>query len=252
MSGPVGTDDRQQANSAIGDQTVYNRKGLKMTREFQKAGGFSAIAMAACYLIGFAMFIFVLDSSGYSGPSGSVAFAADHAFQLFLTMLVIYVLASLFLIVLLLALNDRLKAHAPVVMQTATAVGIIWAAIVLVSGMLSILGADSVTRLAETDPERAATVWLAIGIVQNVLGGGTEFVGGVWITLVSLTGLRHRGLPRALNLFGLVIGLAGIVTIYPDFEPLNAVFGLSQIVWFLGVGVVMLPRKSCELMPSAA
>lgn len=42
--------------------------------------------------------------------------------------------------------------------------------------MLSILGADSVTRLAETDTERAATVWLAVGIVQNVLGGGTELV----------------------------------------------------------------------------
>jgi hypothetical protein len=223
-----------------------------MSPELQKAGGFSAIAMAACYLIGFAMFIFVLDSSGYSGPSGSVAFAADHAFQLFLTMLVIYVLAGLFLVVLVLALNDRLKAHAPDVMQIATAVGIIWAAIVLVSGMLSILGADSVTRLAETDPERAATVWLAVGIVQNVLGGGTEFVGGVWITLVSLAGLRRRGLPRALNLFGVLIGLAGIVTIYPDFEPLNAVFGLSQIVWFVWVGVVMLARKSREPMPSAA
>ena len=82
--------------------------------------------------------------------------------------------------------------------------------------MLSIRGADSVTRLAETDTERAATVW-----------------------------------PRALNLFGLVIGLAGIVTIYPDFEPLNAVFGLSQIVWFVWVGVVMLARRSPELMPSA-
>jgi hypothetical protein len=34
-----------------------------MSPELQKAGGFSAIALAACYLIGFAMFIFVLDSS---------------------------------------------------------------------------------------------------------------------------------------------------------------------------------------------
>jgi len=54
-----------------------------------------------------------------------------------------------------------------------------------------------------------------------------------------------------LNLFGVFIGLAGIVTIYPDFEPLNAVFGLSQIVWFIWVGVVMLARRSPELMPSA-
>ena len=108
--------------------------------------------------------------------------------------------------------------------------------------MLSIRGADSVTRLAETDTERAATVWLAVGIVQNVLGGNT---------LASLAGLRRRGLPSALNLFGVFIGLAGIVTIYPDFEPLNAVFGLSQIVWFIWVGVVMLARRSPELMPSA-
>lgn len=217
-----------------------------MAQDFQKTGGIAAIAMAACYLIGFAMFVFVLDSSGYSGPSGSVAFAADHKFQLILTMLASYVLVSLALIVLVLALNDRLKAHAPVLMQAATAVGIIWAAIVLVSGMLFILGADSVTRLAETDPERAATVWRAVGIVHDALGGGTEFVGGVWILLISLAGLSHRGLPNVLNLFGLVIGLVGIVTIYPDFEPLNAVFGLSQIIWFLWASVVMLSRKSGE------
>lgn len=55
-----------------------------------------------------------------------------------------------------------------------------------------------------------------------------------------------------MNLFGVFIGLAGIVTIYPDFDPLNAVFGLSQIVWFVWVGVEMLARKSNKLKPSAA
>ncbi len=50
--------------------------------------------------------------------------------------LLMYVVFGLFLIVLTLALHERMKAGAPALMQMATAVGIIWAGSLIASGML--------------------------------------------------------------------------------------------------------------------
>jgi len=63
---------------------------------------------------------------------------------------------------------------------------------------------------------------------------------------VSWAALRGGGLPKALNYLGVVIGVAGIVTVVPALDVLTDVFGLSQIVWFAWLGIVML-RDSSKL-----
>lgn len=51
-------------------------------------------------------------------------------------------------------------------------------------------------------------------------------------------------LPMWLNVIGLIVGAAGILTLVPALSALGAVFGLTQIVWFIGLGVVLLQRSS--------
>lgn len=79
-------------------------------------------------------------------------------------------------------------------------------------------------------------------MVISGLGGGNEIVGGCWVLLVSIAGLRHRVLPRWLNIAGLVVSLAGIVTAFPPLKEVGALFGLGSILWFVAVGVVLLTR----------
>ena len=62
--------------------------------------------------------------------------------------------------------------------------------------------------------------------------------------LVSWAALRGGGLPKALNILGLVVGVAGLLTLVPGLEMLALVFGLGQIVWFVWVGIVMLRSSS--------
>jgi hypothetical protein len=84
--------------------------------------------------------------------------------------------------------------------------------------------------------------------VQQGLGGETEIVGSLWILLVSWAALRAGGLSRALAYFGVVVSVAGLVTVVPPLRELaGPVFGLGTIVWFAWLGIVML-RSS----PSAA
>jgi len=85
--------------------------------------------------------------------------------------------------------------------------------------------------------------------VANGLGNSNgEILGGLLTLLVSLAALRAGGLPKGLNLLGLLVGAVGIISIIPALtEMMTGVFGLSQIIWFVWLGICML-RPS----PSAA
>jgi hypothetical protein len=90
-----------------------------------------------------------------------------------------------------------------------------------------------------TDPSHAATVWLAISSVLEELVGRIEIVGGIWILLVTWEALLAGRLPRALNHLGVVVGVAGVLTVVPALEVLGIGFRLGEIVWFVWVGIVM-------------
>ncbi len=208
----------------------------------QKVGGVSALIEAAAFVVGFGLFATVLAdlNSEDLDPIQKVAFLADNQAIAFIVYLIIYVVFGVFLVTLSLALYDRLKSGSAAMVQTATAFGLIWAGLVLASGMLRINDLGVVADLYSTDPSQAATVWLALNAVEEALGGVIELPGGLWILLVSWAALRTGGLPRALNYLGMLVGVAGILSIFPAREALVAVFGLGLIVWFVWLGIVML------------
>jgi hypothetical protein len=125
--------------------------------------------------------------------------------------------------------------------QTATVFGLIWAAVIIVAGMIHNVGMGNVVDLYGKDPALAGTVWLAIDSVFAGLGGSNEVLGGIWILLVSWAALRAGEFPRVLNYLGLAIGVAGIVSVVPALaEIFIYIFALGQIVWFVWLGIVML------------
>ena len=115
-------------------------------------GGLAALAEALCYIIGFAIFVFILDFPVNSTPVESVEFLIENRILILSTMSIIYILAALVLTVLVLALHDRMKENSPIAMQVATAVGLIWAGIVVASGMIFNVGADSVISIFALTP----------------------------------------------------------------------------------------------------
>jgi hypothetical protein len=218
-------------------------KGSVKMKNLQKMGGIAALYEAAAYVVAMVGFLLVVDVSGVADPVQKVALMADN--QAFLTILhlITYVIWGLFLVVLALALYDRLKAGSPAMAQTSTAIGLIWAGLVIASGTLYNVGMGTVVDLYSTDPAQAATVWLAIDAVFTGLSG-IEIVGGTWMLLVSWAALRGGELPKTLNYLGVVVGVAGLLTVVPALEMLALVFGLGQIVWFVWLGIVMLRGRT--------
>jgi len=94
---------------------------------------------------------------------------------------------------------------------------------------------------------QAVSAWQAIEPVADALSSGQgELLGGLWVLLVSVAGLRTGALPKALNWLGILIGFAGIVSVVPPLLDAIYVFGLLQIVWLIWVGIVMLRTRPFE------
>jgi len=215
-------------------------------KKLQKMGGIAALYEAGAYLLGFALWIGVLGYSSDLVPAQKVASFVENLNLWYFLNLVVYIVAGLFLVVLALALNDRLKTGSPAIMQIATAIGLIWAGVVVASGMIANIGIESVVSLNATDPAQAASIWAAVDLVRDGLGGGNEILGGVWILLVSWAALRSGGFSKVLNYLGFVVGVAGILSAVPALRELASVFGLTQIIWFIWVGISLLKSNNPE------
>ena len=213
-------------------------------KKLQKMGGIAALYEAGAYLLGFALWIGVLGYSSDLIPAQKVASFVENLNLWYFLNLVVYIVAGLFLVVLALALNDRLKTGSPAIMQIATAIGLIWAGVVVASGMIANIGIESVVNLNATDPAQAASVWAAVDLVRDGLGGGNEILGGVWILLVSWAALRSGGFSKVLNYLGFVVGVAGILSAVPALRELASVFGLTQIIWFIWMGIALLNSEN--------
>ena len=218
-------------------------------KTLQKTGACAALYLAAAYLIGMVIFLAVLDLPSLTDPLQKVALLVEMQTVVFSTNLLMYVFFGVFLVVLSLALYERLKDGAPAIMQAATALGMIWAGSLVASGMVANAGIGPVVALYAADPAQAALSWQGIEIVANGLGNANgEILGGLWTLLVSLAALRAGGLragelPRGLIVLGLLVGVEGILSIFPGLtEMLTGPFGVSQMLWFAWLGIVLLKK----------
>lgn len=210
-------------------------------KTLQKVGGLSALYMAAAHLIGIVIFLVVLDYLSITDPAQKVALNVEKQTVIFSTNLLMYVFFGFALIVLSLALYDRMKSGAPALMQVALAIGIIWAGSLIASGMVANAGLATIVPLYAKDPVQAALTWQGIEAMAGGLGNANgEILGGPLTLLVSLAALRTGGLPKGLNILGLLVGAVGIITIIPALNAMTGVFGLGQIMWFIWLGIVLL------------
>lgn len=212
-----------------------------MTNNLQKVGGIAALIQGFIYIVGFAVMLTLLapDHAADLSSAQKLAFLLERQSIFQALHFLIYVAFGVFLVVLTVALHERLKGGASALVQVGSAFGLVWAGLVIASGMVANIGLEAVAGIYAKDPAQATSVWQAVSAVQNGLGGGVELVGGLWVLLLSWAALRSNYLPKALNCIGLLVGLAGILTVIPGLGDLGAIFGLGQIVWFLWLGTFL-------------
>lgn len=208
----------------------------------QKIGGIAAIVEAVLYIVGIAvLFLFLTpEMDEVRSDLERLRFVIDNKTLFQVWHVLIYVIFGLVLIPLTIVINENFKTASLFGTQVAPVLGFIWAGLVISSGMINTVGMETISDLIEQDPSAALNAWQIIGSIQNALGGGVEIVGGLWVFLISVYGLKQSVFPRFLNYLGLLVGGAGILTIVPGLGDLGLIFGLSQIIWFAWIGLHLL------------
>lgn len=214
-------------------------------KNLQKLGGFSAFYLAIVYLVGIAIFLFVLDYPSIVEPSQKMDLLVRHQNLIYLTNILMYVVFGFFLVAFVLSLYARLKDRSPVIMQIAAAIGIIWAGALIGSGMVANSGIAPAIALYQGNPVQATAFWLGIETAANGLSGANgEILGGLMTLLIGFAGTRGGGLPKLLNYLGILIGTVGIVSTVPGLKDLTGIFGMSQIIWLIWLGIILLKNNS--------
>ena len=210
----------------------------------QRMGGTAALIGAATNLFALVSLLTLLEPKGYGSddPGQVVAFLADNQALMRAWYAIIWLVFGVSMILLSLALYERLESGSPARAQAVTTFGLIYAVLVIVIGTLSINNLSTVGDLYGKNPAQAATVWLTLDSVETGLGagGGETIVTALWLLLLSWVALRAKELPRVLNYLGVVLGLAGILSVVLASLVLSAVYGLGLIIWLVWLGIVML------------
>lgn len=210
----------------------------------QKWGGLAALGHAAAYIVGLVLGVTLIFPLLSADSDQYLKFVADNQALLYLWNLISYWGSAITLVIMVLVLYERLKVGSSNLIQVATVFGLIWAGLIIASANLMLRDLGIVAALYGQNPAQATTAWTALEAVENGIVSGNELVGSLWVLLLSVAALKSGGLTKGLNYLGVMLGVAGILTIIPTLvETLRMVFGPGMIVWSMWVGIVMLRRS---------
>jgi len=134
-----------------------DREALAYARQ-QRAGGVAALYIAAAYLVAMPYFLIVSDYKNLVDPAQKVTSLVANQNSMYVMYLASYVVLGVVLAALTLALWKRL-AGSPSIAAVGGAVGLIWACMLVASGLVFNYGAAAVIELHATSPAQAVSVW---------------------------------------------------------------------------------------------
>lgn len=207
-------------------------------------GGILAMIEAVLYIFGFMVLLLVFQPTIDEAKSGldKLKYIIHNKAIYQAWIILIYVVFGLMLVPLTVTISENFKKQTTIWTKITPVFGFIWSALVIASGMIGVIGLEAVEKILLSDPNAALTSWETVEIIQNGIGGDVEIIGGLWVFLISITSLKEATFNTYLNYFGLIVGGAGILTIFPPHKDLGGVFGLTQIVWFIVIGIAMIKK----------
>lgn len=213
-------------------------------RPLRPLAGTAFFGMAFCYITLFIIYGALLSTPADATTAEKIAYLIDHKALFNVTYVLGYVLFSCLLCFCVYVLSGLYQPVSPTVMAMATLFGYFWVVVLLCTGMVGITSNELLARYSTANPAAAEVIYYAGMLLTDSLGGGIEFIGGVWLLLLGATGWRHSLLSKPLSAFTLVKGAIGLATLFSAEPVLRVLFGITGIIWFLWMGMVMIKRPT--------
>ena len=218
-------------------------------KNLRKAGGISALLCAATYVFAIGLYLTTMMplSDPGLGLDGYMAFLIGHRSLAFIWNFSMYIIHAACLVVLILALYERLKTAAPRLGLVASAFGLIWASFVFLSGFINLWGNEALIALFEKSPAQAESFKNSLTIITLGIDSSDRLLGSLWLGMVSLAALRKGLLPKALAILGMALGglalILGLVLPTND-SSASFLFGVGAVLWWLILGVFLLGKRA--------
>lgn len=210
----------------------------------RRIGAIALIMMPLCYLCMFVIYGAFLSLPQTEILNDKIAYLAANKGIINVANMVGYLVFGCLLLVAVQAIHNTLSLRCSHVLNSASIFGLIWVVLMMCSGMTALVGMQTMINLFSEGKQSAETVFITYTTIANALGGGIELVGGMWVLLVSICALRQQRFKKPLCLFGFLVGLLGILTVFQELPGMKEAFGLSQIIWFIWFGLAMLLTMS--------
>jgi hypothetical protein len=197
---------------------------------FQKIGGCAAVIQGLAF-VALLLIIFGFEIPQGLGPGADtakeIAVAASSPTPFLITNLLV-MLFSITIILITLALRERMQDGAPNQMRLARLAASISSALFLANGVVSFTGYPPIVALPDT---AAVSAYRGLSAVTNGLLLAAIFAAGLNLRLIGWAALSTKGLPALLSyllvLAGVVAVLSFVVSIFGLVGPvLNVVFSL--------------------------
>ena len=206
-----------------------------------RAGGIAALLYALWLIYLLALLTIVIPSSGLPAaathdPRQALPWVSAHP-GLFTLLWLPEFLASFLLLIVVLALHDRLRALAPGRMQVASACGLLGTGLVV--GHTLVQNAFIPLASAHTqDPVGAESAFRAVDAAVGWLAQGGFFALGVWMLISGWAALSGGGLPRWAAYTGLVAGAIALTALFLG-TPAGA---LGLLLWNAALAFALMRR----------
>ncbi|MDO6720943.1 hypothetical protein Q4575_16130 [Psychrosphaera sp. 1_MG-2023] len=191
----------------------------------------AALLCALCYIVGI-IYIAVIAPNFADSIMSQFQHLVNYPSSMMVWYAILYVVFGLSLLMLNHSARyvlPREKANA--LWSFSFMLGDIWSGFVLATGFIMISTIGFFQHHGELQGS-FQVIWQTVYILVQSIGGGIELLGGMWMMAISMI-CRQNQLINKLTLYiGIMIGLAGVLTIFPALEQLTLVFGLGQILWF--------------------
>ncbi len=180
-------------------------------QNFERAGGYAAIIQGLLLAVLFAMFVIVLPQQGFIPTDFGNYSKIVPVLGSFAVVNVIAVARSFVLLVIILALYERMRAGAPNAIRLAAAGAGLASTLLLAQGMLGITGWPILLQ----NPSAAPTAAVAFQAVSQSLLTASLLAEGIALALVGraamVTGSLSTPLSSVILFTGMVIALIFIV-----------------------------------------
>ncbi|WP_100644126.1 hypothetical protein [Alteromonas facilis] len=210
--------------------------------KLQRIGAAALLMMPLCYICMFVIFGVILSFPQAAILSEKMSYIAANKGLISIAYMVGYLVFGCLLLIAVQAIHSTLSSRRSHLVNSASIFGLIWVVLMMCSGMTSLVGMQTMIHQVAEGKDSAEIVFVTYTTIANALGGGIEFVGGVWVLLVSICAFRQQRFTKPLCFLGIFVGLIGIITTYQDIPATKEAFGLSQIIWFIWFGLAMIPK----------